>query len=82
MSKAASRAVEVGLDPKVKRWVAAFRKVFETQPDNVWVYVANGTVHIMARDTDGKRFTRPGHGSDQDAIVETIGSGEWDGGDW
>lgn len=66
-------------------WFDRLRAVMNTQPPNTWIYVANGTVHLMRYGPDGTIAIRPGSrdGFDPNYSVESVFPlRAWDGGDW
>ena len=65
----------------VKRWLRRLAAVARTMPPDVWVYVASGTVTVMAHDEHGDR-ARDRDGFDRDAVITQVSGGSWDGGDW
>jgi hypothetical protein len=82
MSQASERAAFVRALPHVQRWIKRFRKIAQEMPE-VWVYVASSRVNVMANDHKMRPIERlQGDGMDQDASVDSVIGGHWDGGDW
>jgi len=83
MSNASERAEFLRAQRPIRNWVRRFRKLAEQMPPEVWVYVASGSVHVMACDEKGRPYEKEhGDGTSQDGIVESVRGGHWDGGDW
>ncbi len=86
MSKAAKDAARRAKgDPAVLRWTERLMEVARDMPPNVHVFVASGSVCVVAKDEKGGIFERGKQGGlDQDALVECLDRnlGRWDGGDW
>lgn len=86
MSQSAkARAKKVAALPAVRAWTARLRELAHDMPPEVHVFVASGTVCVVALDEGGSIYEhRVNGGLDQDATVETVGRhlGRWDGGDW
>jgi len=86
MSKAAREdARRARADPEVRAWIERLKDVARDMPAGVHVFVASGSVCVVASDAEGGLHERPGRGGlDQDALVESLdrGLGRWDGGDW
>ncbi len=85
MSKAAKEAARrAAALPGVREWIGRLAELARDMPPEVHVFVASGTVCVVATDGDGGIFERGGHGGlDQDALVESLDRklGRWDGGD-
>lgn len=76
------RAKEVAEMPHVKRWIKRFHRLAKEMPDEIHVYVANGTPTVMVRDEDGQSYSNQ-RGQNRAAIIEILGDVfGWDGGDW
>jgi hypothetical protein len=69
----------------VEAWAKRLEAVMRDAPKGCWLYVANGTAHVMRLGPDGKRIVKRDRVTfDQNAIVYTL-SGiriAMDGGDW
>jgi hypothetical protein len=66
--------------------IRKLKALAKTWPDSLWLFAANGSLHVMRTKPDGSRATLKddsiGIGMDQDYIVETIHGISVDGGDW
>lgn len=84
MSAVRDRADAVAAMPHVRRWLRRLHRVARDMPPEVWVYVASGSPHIMARSDDGEPIFNERGCVDQDAAVDVLDrkNGSWDGGDW
>ncbi len=60
--------------------IDALKEVAKKWPKSLWLYVADGQVHVM-RKQGGQRVVTEMGGVDQDYIVDSA-SIESDGGDW
>lgn len=88
--RAKKRAEDVAAMPHVQRWMKRLRKLSADMPPEVEAYVAAGTLIVLAVDPDegsymvhqGSCSSSIGDRKDQDALVDTIDRGRWDGGDW
>jgi hypothetical protein len=50
--------------------------------DKYWIYVSEGTVHLMKKDKNGKTIESPDGGVEQEAIIDSFGGIDADGGGW
>lgn len=69
------------LMPKEKAAIAALEKLAETWPESLWIFAADGVLHVMTKVRGERVMTRRGEGYDQDFIVGTVDI-ESDGGGW
>lgn len=70
---------------KIEAWAERLERVMRDAPKGCWLYIANGTAHVMQLGAEGDRIkTRDGITFSQDAIVYTLLQIpiEMDGGDW
>lgn len=81
-AKAKAHAAEIGATPEVQRWVKRFRRLAGDMPLGVHVFVASGTVCVMALNDDGNPYETGGCGMDHDAVIADVHGGQWDGGDF
>lgn len=78
----------VNLTNEEKSAVASLKRLAQKWPDSLWLFSANGSLHVMKLNPDGSRRVhaniagddRAG-GMDQDAVIATIDIPN-DGGDW
>jgi hypothetical protein len=59
-----------------------FQKLLDSQPADVWVYVASGSPLVMAKGPDGERVFDDRTFSDDAVVGGLVCPGEWDGGDF
>lgn len=72
-------------DTQIKAWAKRLEEVMRQAPRGCWLYIANGTAHVMKLGADGDRIKmRDGVTFSQDAILYTLLQIpiEMDGGDW
>ena len=72
-------------EKEIKAWAKRLEGVMRQAPKGCWVYVANGTFHVMRLGADGDRIkNRDRITFSQDAIVYTLMGIpiSMDGGDW
>lgn len=75
------RAESVGARPDVVRWIRRFQRCAKDMPSDVWVFIANGTPTVVVKG-EGGEHVEDAHGKDRDGVIDTVGGGSWDGGDW
>lgn len=63
-------------------WIKRLAAVLSGAPDGIWLFVASGSLHVMAFGEDGARRLLPNGGMDPDASIATLHGPEMDGGDW
>jgi hypothetical protein len=72
----------VGEMPHIRSWMDRLRVVARAMPKEVWVFVASGKVHVMARGADGQPVMASNEGVDPKMDLGSVPGGLWDGGDW
>lgn len=85
------RALALIERPDIQDWIKRLESVVAETPKDVWVFVAAGSVCVMAKREDGKPYMREDYsnaasetGVVQDAKICGLMPREshWDGGDW
>jgi hypothetical protein len=85
MSPAAERAAEVAAMPHVRRWIKRFKRLSRDMPPEVEVLVMAGVPAVLALDEHGRSYEKDSgdrYAANQDAVVDSVDDGRWDGGDW
>jgi hypothetical protein len=65
-------------------WFNKLKKLLDNAPDGVWLYLASGTLCMMAKGKNGERVRDTSYGVDQVYILDeyTPAKVVMDGGDW
>lgn len=61
--------------------ILALKKLSETWPDRYWIWAADGTLYLMAKDEKGNRAMTSSGGVDPAYMVRALNIPA-DGGDW
>lgn len=61
--------------------IEMLHSALDTLPDSVWLYVADGCIHVMKRGKSGERVVSDNGGMNQDYILASLPC-DIDGGDW
>src|SRR5690606_32963651 len=61
--------------------IETLRSALDTLPDSVWLYVADGCIHVMRNNKNGDRAVSDNGGMNQDYILASLPC-DIDGGDW
>ncbi len=64
-----------------EKWISDIKSVVKRCPKDFWIFVASGTLNVMAKKNGARVYRRNGC-VDQDYCVDTIKGIECDGGDW
>jgi hypothetical protein len=65
-------------------WFNKLKKLLDDAPDGVWLYLASGTLCMMAKGRNGERVHDSTFGVDQEFVLDQHTSPKvvMDGGDW
>jgi hypothetical protein len=73
-------------DRRLSKWLKRLEKLIAAQPPGTWVFVDGGgwgaTINLMKFNADGKKALAPSGGYDQEYILGTVETVNWDGGGW
>ena len=65
----------------IKRWTRRLQKCFNEQPGDVWFFVSDGEINIMAFNEDGERVMDEWGGVDPSFRITSVKVRNMDGGD-
>lgn len=75
---------DLPLSKEEQNAISSLKRLAKRWPKSLWLFSASGSLHVMQKDSEGRRkmLARIGTGVDQEYIVETIRGIDNDGGDW
>ncbi|MBK8255567.1 MAG: hypothetical protein IPK82_23255 [Polyangiaceae bacterium] len=69
-------------DPKIRAWLRRAKKLFDAQPEGIWIYFDNGNFSAMAEGPNGERYMTDFGSTDPEARVAGFQIRKSDAGDW